>query len=130
MKNPIYHLALSAAARMTGKPARFVRLALRSFQAIRHLGPREVTESLRMRVNDFGRLLLAYGEGRYRAIPAQSIVSVAAALLYFLNPLDLIPDALPALGLTDDFAILSWVIQHLNGELAAFRNWEEHTEKQ
>jgi uncharacterized membrane protein YkvA (DUF1232 family) len=38
-------------------------------------------------------------------VPLAAKAEVAAALLYFLNPLDLIPDLLPG-GLVDDVALL------------------------
>lgn len=72
-----------------------------------------------------GRLLTAYARGQYRRIPTKTILIVTAALVYFLNPFDLVPDTLPALGLTDDFAVLAWVHQSLTTEMAAFLQWEK-----
>lgn len=61
--------------------------------------------------------------GQYR--PADSTVLLAlAAILYFLNPLDLIPDAVPVLGLIDDGAVITWVVKTNLRELSRFRNWE------
>jgi uncharacterized membrane protein YkvA (DUF1232 family) len=37
----------------------------------------------------------------------------AGALLYFINPFDLIPDALAGVGYLDDFAVLTLVCAHL-----------------
>jgi uncharacterized membrane protein YkvA (DUF1232 family) len=37
----------------------------------------------------------------------QSKAIAAGALLYFINPLDLIPDTIPVVGYLDDFAVLS-----------------------
>ena len=38
----------------------------------------------------------------YTEIPWRTMGLITVALLYFLNPLDIIPDLLPILGLTDD----------------------------
>jgi len=129
MKNPFFEMALSGAARMVGKPARLVRLA---GQFLLHLhrtksGKFSIADS-QGKFNQLGRLAIAYATGRYR-LPVKAIVSVAAALLYFLNPLDLLPDALPVLGLTDDFAVLTWVYRNLSNELSAFESWENAVAK-
>ena len=39
---------------------------------------------------------------------------VVAALVYLINPLDLIPDALPGIGLTDDLAVLVLTLERLS----------------
>ena len=44
-------------------------------------------------------LIRDYWYGHYRAIPWKSIAAVAGALLYVLNPLDLIPDLIFGFGL-------------------------------
>ncbi|MNE53675.1 hypothetical protein D3C80_1484140 [compost metagenome] len=48
-----------------------------------------------------------------------------AALLYFVIPLDGLPDWLPVLGFVDDLAVLAWVLRTWRDELAAFRAWRD-----
>lgn len=55
-------------------------------------------------------LKLYYAMELKKASPKQ-IVMIIAALGYFISPLDVIPDALPALGYTDDLAILLALIK-------------------
>ena len=52
---------------------------------------------------------------------------VLAAIIYFLNPIDLIPDFIPALGLTDDFSVLLWVYNTVHNEVNKFLIWERST---
>ncbi|MDO7897579.1 YkvA family protein [Pseudomonas citrulli] len=68
-------------------------------------------------------LCLAYWRGEYRAVSAKSMLSVVAGLMYFLSPLDAIPDILPMFGMFDDIAVLAWVMKTLDTELEAFRAW-------
>ena len=79
------------------------------------------------RLLDDGRLLLALVKdawsGRYRAVPTWSLTAAAFALLYVLNPLDLIPDALPVVGVIDDAAVVSLVLVLLEQDLQAYRTW-------
>ncbi|WP_268800082.1 YkvA family protein [Pseudomonas huanghezhanensis] len=70
-------------------------------------------------------LCLAYWRGQYRAISPKAILSVVAGLMYFLSPLDAIPDWIPGLGMLDDIAVLAWVMKSLEVELSAFRVWRE-----
>ena len=47
-----------------------------------------------------------------------------AGILYFVTPIDLVPDAVPGAGLLDDVTGLAFVIARLEGELARFTAWE------
>jgi uncharacterized membrane protein YkvA (DUF1232 family) len=70
------------------------------------------------------RLLRAYARGDYRNVPGKSLVLIVAAVLYFLMPIDLIPDVIVGLGFVDDVAILAWVVSTVSGVLEDFRKWE------
>ena len=50
------------------------------------------------------RMLNARATGRYPHTPIKSIVAATVGVLYFVLPLDFIPDFIPGLGLTDDLA--------------------------
>lgn len=62
--------------------------------------------------------------GKYKIQSPRVFIILLAAIIYFLNPLDLIPDFIPALGLTDDLAVLAWVYQAAYAEVQAFQKWE------
>lgn len=68
-------------------------------------------------------LCLAWWRGEYRAIDSRALLTVVAALLYFVTPLDAIPDWLFGVGLVDDLAVLAWVMRTWQAELAAFEQW-------
>jgi uncharacterized membrane protein YkvA (DUF1232 family) len=70
------------------------------------------------------RLARAWVSGEYRRVPVKSIVMILAAALYFVNPLDLIPDFLPVIGYVDDAAVVGYVLKSLQRELELFRAWE------
>ncbi len=70
------------------------------------------------------RLLKAWMNGAYHGVSAQTVVAIVAALLYFINPLDVIPDFIPGLGYVDDAALIAWLLKSLAGDLDQFRNWE------
>ena len=64
-------------------------------------------------------------KGRYKLHPAITGI-IGGGLLYFIVPLDLIPDYIPIVGLLDDFAVLSAIINSLQGELADYRKFKDN----
>lgn len=75
----------------------------------------------------FSRIANAYVSGKYRSIPWKAVMTILAAIIYFLNPFDLIPDFIPVMGLTDDFGVLVWVYNSVNAEIDKFLTWEKST---
>ncbi|MDE1165931.1 MAG: YkvA family protein [Pseudomonas sp.] len=68
-------------------------------------------------------LCVAYWRGEYRAISPRALLSIVAGLMYFVSPIDAIPDWIPGIGMLDDIAVLAWVMSTLESELNAFRAW-------
>jgi uncharacterized membrane protein YkvA (DUF1232 family) len=81
----------------------------------------EVWESLQT----LSRLIKAAVSGEYTGIPTATIVGAVAVLLYFLSPIDLIPDFLPVIGLLDDVALLAWFMSSIKVEMDKFSEWEK-----
>lgn len=80
------------------------------------------------RLIDDGQLLLALVQdtwkGQYQNVPWWTLSGAAFALLYVLNPLDLIPDALPIVGVLDDAAVISACLVLLEQDLYDYRRWQ------
>jgi uncharacterized membrane protein YkvA (DUF1232 family) len=73
----------------------------------------------------FFRLIRAYANGSYRHISTQSLLMIVAAVVYFVSPIDLIPDFIFGLGLIDDATLLAWTIKACAADLASFIEWEK-----
>lgn len=65
-----------------------------------------------------------YSSGAYTAIPKSTMIAVLAALLYFISPLDLVPDFLLGLGFLDDAVILGFVYKKVAKELQKYQAWK------
>lgn len=65
-----------------------------------------------------------YFQGNYREIPWWSLAAVIAALLYVINPLDLIPDAIPVIGQLDDAAVVACCLSLVRLDLETYQNWK------
>ena len=60
----------------------------------------------------------------YTDVPWRTVALIIVALLYFLNPLDLIPDLLPVLGLTDDAIAFAAIFKSLQVDLRNYCVWK------
>ncbi len=49
---------------------------------------------------------------------------IVAALVYFVMPIDAIPDSIPVAGYFDDAAVFKFVISKVVDELQRFKAWE------
>ena len=65
-------------------------------------------------------MLSAYFSGRYTKVPWKSIVTALGAVLYFVNPMDLIPDFILAAGYLDDAAVIAFCLNAIRGDLDEF----------
>jgi len=71
------------------------------------------------------RLLQAYFSKKYTTIPWASIVLVVGSIIYFVSPIDLMPDWFPLAGFIDDAAVLVFVLRQINADLQRFLEWEK-----
>ena len=77
-------------------------------------------------VADLGRqivllcnMLRDWWNGFYE-IPWATVAASTAALLYFLNPLDVIPDFLPGIGLLDDALVIAICFKMIQSDLRRY----------
>jgi uncharacterized membrane protein YkvA (DUF1232 family) len=70
------------------------------------------------------RLIRAYYRGDYRDVRLVNLVIVIGAIIYVLDPCDLIPDWIPGLGFADDATILAFAVQKTRETLDKFTTWE------
>ena len=70
------------------------------------------------------RLARAYYTRQYTAVPWKTIVVTIAAIIYFVSPIDFIPDFIPFLGLTDDAIVIAFVVKQIKADLDNFLAWE------
>ena len=69
-------------------------------------------------------MLKDYRSKKYTSIPWKTIALVTAALLYFLNPMDFIPDFMGFLGFTDDAIVIAFVFNSIKQEMIKYCKWK------
>ena len=129
LKNSIFNMALHQAERMLSSRFRIVVLLGQLGKKLsRAEGKGNLSAELKEKIFVLGRLLKAYAVGNYRSLPWKAALSIAAAIIYFVNPADLIPDFIPLSGFIDDFTILIWTYNSLQSELNRFLDWESNSQ--
>ena len=85
-------------------------------------------DSLMQKMSDYlkmvTRMITNYLNGSYNHTPWQTILMLVAGLLYFITPLDAIPDFIPIAGLLDDATVLLWLGRCFRDDIAQYKKWE------
>ena len=69
-------------------------------------------------------MIRAYVKKQYDQVPIGTILLAVAALIYVVNPFDLIPDYILGVGFVDDAAALAAVLQAIHMDLAKYKKWQ------
>jgi uncharacterized membrane protein YkvA (DUF1232 family) len=73
----------------------------------------------------FIRMAKAWSNGEYKQVSFKTMILVVAAILYFLNPFDIVPDFIPFFGYLDDVTIIGFVASSITKDIEKFLDWEE-----
>ncbi len=121
-----YRNSMHKASRMTRNSKSLLQLLQNVLLKTRKLGVGGIFDELREKLVILGRLVKAYATGEYRDIEVKNLVIIIASLVYFLSPIDLIPDLIPVLGFTDDIAFLTFIFRSLGEEIGRFELWDQN----
>lgn len=122
-KSSAYRAALARATKVLKKPEKLTNLINDATHKAGTLNKGPIAEA-RDSLFALFRLLKAYSNGDYRDLSWSNLVLVVGAILYFVMPIDLLPDIIVGLGYLDDAAIITWTINSLGQELERFKRWE------
>lgn len=77
---------------------------------------------------EHGKIMLEmvkdYAARRYREVPYWAIGAISLALLYVINPLDVVPDVLFGIGYLDDATVIAFCLRLIEKELEKYRAWK------
>ena len=73
-------------------------------------------------------MLRDYWQGNYREVPWKSVAAIAGALVYVLNPLDVIPDLILGFGFIDDAGVVALCLKLVESDLLRYAAWKENNE--
>lgn len=73
----------------------------------------------------FVSMVKSYIKKEYTAFPMNTLVSIVALLLYWVAPIDIIPDKIPLLGKMDDICALNIVLRGVGKDVEAYKAWKQ-----
>ncbi|MEX2591455.1 MAG: YkvA family protein [Anditalea sp.] len=70
------------------------------------------------------RMVKAHINHEYKGISNRTLGMLVLGLLYFVLPLDFIPDFIPVIGYIDDLTVILAIFKSLNSDIEKFLEWE------
>ena len=81
----------------------------------------EIWDDVKMMIS----LINDYVSGNYNDVSWKTIATITAAIIYFISPLDLIPDPIPFIGYLDDLTVLKLALKLTKEEFNKYKVWRE-----
>ena len=70
-------------------------------------------------------LIRSFVKKEYTDIPIGSVIAVISALIYFVSPIDILPDSIPVLGYLDDAYVIAACWKLVESDVEEYVKWRE-----
>lgn len=125
LKSVFFKNAKGKAGRYAGNATKLFELAKQVMGKLQTVGFKGNMAEFQNNVQLLIRMVKSYASGEYKGLPWKSLLSIVAVLIYFVSPIDIIPDFLPVIGITDDVALVIWLIKTLGSDISKYSEWEK-----
>ena len=68
-------------------------------------------------------MIKSYINGEYKEIPVETLVAVVGAIVYWVSPVDVIPDVIPGVGYVDDALVVAYCLKAIKTDLDDYKKW-------
>ena len=68
-------------------------------------------------------LVKSFARKEFTDIPIGSVLAIVSALIYFVSPVDIIPDFIPGIGLVDDALVLTVCLKLVESDVEEYVLW-------
>jgi len=69
-------------------------------------------------------LITDYAKGNYKEVPWKIMAAITGAVVYFVSPIDVIPDFIPVVGYLDDALVIKLALDLAGDDLAEYARWK------
>lgn len=73
-------------------------------------------------------IVRSYAIKEYQEISLAEIIAIIAALIYFVSPIDVIPDSIPFAGILDDALVAGIVVSWCDEDIDKYMEWLKNKE--
>lgn len=70
-------------------------------------------------------MVRSYMRKEYTDLPLGTMIAIVSALLYFVSPVDIIPDVIPGAGYLDDAAVVTLCLKLVGSDVREYVEWRE-----
>lgn len=74
-------------------------------------------------------LVRNYMKKEYTDIPIGTVIAIISALIYFVSPIDIVPDSIPVIGYFDDAAVVGACWKLVESDIDEYERWREENGK-
>ena len=71
-------------------------------------------------------LLRKYLKKEYQDLPIGTLIAILAACIYFILPIDLIPEGFLFVGLVDDAAVITGCLKLIESDVQEYKEWRKN----
>ena len=96
------------------------RYSSAAYDKMRAHGP---FDKIREDVRTVIAMLRDYRDGLYGKLPWCSVSMIVFTIFYVINPLDLIPDITPVIGMLDDAGLMGLCLKSVDQDLTRYKVW-------
>ncbi|MFC3810529.1 YkvA family protein [Lacihabitans lacunae] len=118
-----YSKSMSKASKLSNNTAGILNVLKKALNKIQEQGKGPIIDQIRNKLLIFGGLIKSYATGEYRDIELKNLVIILGSMIYFISPIDFIPDILPMVGFADDIALLTFAYNSVASEIEKYELW-------
>lgn len=111
---------MSKAKEYVQTPERIKKLIPQIKEYLSKKGLKEVKEKVILLIDYISDIV----NGNYKDYNVKAFLYVVAAMIYLVSPIDVIPDFILGIGLTDDVAVILFVLREISLELDKYKEWK------
>lgn len=117
-----------SAEQIAGNDGKLKKLLHQAGDKIKQVGDNPKVAAALEPLMVFKRMVIAHRAGMYR-VSNKTLGLIVLGLVYFVMPMDIIPDFLPLLGFADDLSVIIAIYNSVKHEIEDFLTWESGFEK-
>lgn len=120
----VIHVYQAKADKIASNRDKLKDLLQKASNKLKEVGEMPAIKESKTQVEIVFRMLKAHLNHEYKGVSTRTIGMLVLGILYFVLPVDFIPDFIPVVGYIDDLTVLLAIFKSLNSDIEKFLEWE------